>query len=100
MPSWLTAQGAFALLRIKVIPNAPRTVLGEERAGELVVRVAAPPDKGKANEELVRFLSKRLGIPRSAVELVSGNTARHKVLRVPAEAAGRFAAGGLPHGEG
>jgi len=94
MPSWLTVQGDFSLARLKILPSAPRSALGQERGTELVVRVAAPPDKGRANEELVRFLSKLLDIPRGSVELVSGLKNRHKVVRLPADAAERLAAAG------
>lgn len=46
------------------------------------VRVAAPPVGGAANEALIRFLAERLGVPRSAVTIVRGATARRKVVRV------------------
>ena len=96
MPPWLSVQGDSALIRLKVLPNAPRSAVGEPRGPELVVRIAAAPDKGKANEELARFLSGQLDVPRSRIELVSGRTARHKVLRVPAEAILRWSVVGSP----
>jgi hypothetical protein len=54
------------------------------RNGELVVRLGAQPEKGKANRELVDLLSRELGVSRSLVRLVSGESARHKVVSVPA----------------
>ena len=49
---------------------------------ELKVRLASPPVDGRANDELVRWLAKALGVPRSAVLLVRGERSRSKVLRV------------------
>jgi uncharacterized protein (TIGR00251 family) len=49
---------------------------------EIRVRVAAPPVDGAANEAVVRFLADRLGVPRAAVELATGEAARSKVLLV------------------
>ncbi len=75
------------LLAVRVQPGASRTgpagptgVNGDE----LKVRLASPPVDGRANDELVRWLAKALGVPRSAVTLVRGQTSRSKVLRVDA----------------
>jgi len=52
-------------------------------AGDAIrVRLTAPPADGAANEALVRFLAGRLGVPRSAIELVSGKTGRAKLVAV------------------
>jgi len=48
----------------------------------LRIRLSAPPVDGAANEALIRYLAERLGLPRSAVELVSGASGRRKVLRI------------------
>jgi hypothetical protein len=48
----------------------------------LRVRVAAPPVEGAANEELIRTLARALGVPRSAVEIVSGDRSKSKRVRV------------------
>ena len=48
----------------------------------LRLKIAAPPQKGRANRELVVFLSRRLGLKRDSVEILSGHTARNKVLRI------------------
>ena len=50
--------------------------------GRLRVRLAAPAHEGKANAELVRFLAAQLQVPRSAVSLVAGASARRKLVRV------------------
>jgi hypothetical protein len=53
------------------------------RDGALLVRVAAPPEKGKANEELRACLARALGIPKSAIEIVAGGASRRKRVSVP-----------------
>lgn len=52
------------------------------RAGRLVVRVAAAPVDGKANEAARAALAKLLGVPRSRVEIVRGAASRDKTVRV------------------
>jgi uncharacterized protein (TIGR00251 family) len=69
-------------LRVRVQPRASRDALSGEREGALVVRLTAPPVEGAANESLARFLGKKLGVPPSAVRVVSGAKGRNKVLSV------------------
>lgn len=66
---------------VRVKPNAPKTqVLGFDEAKKAVmIAVAAVPDKGKANKELVKFVSKLLG---KKVEIISGTRSREKKLRI------------------
>ena len=74
-------------LSLRVTPNAgsDRIEGREPRAdGEAVLRlrVAAVPDKGKANAAAVALLAKALGVPKSAIRLVAGETARSKVVEI------------------
>ena len=70
-------------LRVKVIPRSPKTEFAGEMAdGTRKVRVAAPPEKGKANEELCAFLARHYEVPRGAVSVVSGHTAALKLVRI------------------
>ncbi len=84
------------LLRVKVIPGASKTQCAGYRATEdgtaLLVRVAAAPEKGKANEELIAWLADSLGLPRSSIELRVGATSRLKRLGLPAAFGDRIAA--------
>jgi len=48
-----------------------------------VIDVAAPPQKGKANDELIGYLAKALGVARGELEIVRGATSRRKWIRVP-----------------
>ena len=71
-------------LRLTAVPGASRTALAEVRADSLRVRVAAAPEKGKANDELLDWLADQLGIRKSALELEQGATSRKKTVLVPA----------------
>lgn len=71
------------VLTLKITPKAPRTGwAGALDDGTLKVRIAAPPEKGKANAELARFLSRELGVPPSSVEIVTGASSARKQVRV------------------
>ncbi len=69
-------------LTLHVQPRASRTGLAGLHGDAIKIRLAAPPVDGAANAELVRFLAELLGVARSAVEIVSGETGRRKVVRV------------------
>lgn len=76
-------------LALKVTPGAKRNeVLGWEddypQVGRVLkLKIAAPPVEGKANKEIVLFLAKTLGLPKSAVELVHGTSGRIKLAEIP-----------------
>ncbi len=84
--AWIKASAGRLLVEVKAVPGASRSEAAGLRDGALLVRVAAPPEKGKANEELRACLAKALGLPKSAVELVSGAGSRRKRLSLPFEA--------------
>jgi uncharacterized protein (TIGR00251 family) len=69
-----------ARLTIKVTPNAGRNAIVGFKEGVLLVKVAAPPEKGKANKELIDFLAEKLGIKKSSVLIVKGQTSRFKSI--------------------
>ncbi len=66
---------------VRVTPRASRNAV-EWADGVLRVRVTAVPEDGKANRAVVALLAKALGIPKSRLELIWGETARDKVFRV------------------
>jgi uncharacterized protein (TIGR00251 family) len=69
--------------RVKVIPKSSKTELvGYLPDGTWKIKVAAAPERGKANKELRAFLAERLGVPPSRVEIVSGETSHHKHIRI------------------
>lgn len=67
---------------IRVIPRARRTGVAGTRDGRLLVRLAAPPVGGAANEALVELLSTSLGCPRRDVLVVSGENSRTKRILI------------------
>ena len=62
----------------------------EERG--IVIGIAAPAERGKANDELIRFLAKLAGVPRAAVSIIRGETGRRKTLRIESASPARHAA--------
>jgi uncharacterized protein (TIGR00251 family) len=68
---------------VKAVPRSKRSeVVDVGTDGAMKVRVAAVPDKGKANEELCALLAEWFHVPKSNVELLSGETSHRKRLRV------------------
>jgi uncharacterized protein (TIGR00251 family) len=78
----VNSHGDAGWLRLRVYPGASRNEVTGFTDGVWQVRVAAPPVKGKANRELVTFLSRILGISRSSLAIVKGHTSRNKVIAV------------------
>lgn len=67
---------------VRVQPRASRTEVVGLYGDALKIRLGAPPVDGAANLELVRFVAKRLGVARSAVRIVRGESTRNKVVEV------------------
>ena len=75
-------------LALRVTPGADRTrITGRLADGRLQVRVAAAPEKGEANAELVRYLAKALGLPRASVRVAHGRASRDKLIEMDIDAA-------------
>ena len=72
----------MADLRVRLTPRAHRDEVTGVRDGLVLARVRAPPVDGRANAALERLLAKALGVPPSRVEVVRGQGAREKVVRV------------------
>ncbi len=71
-----------ALLTVRIQPRASRNEVAALEDGGIRVRLTAPPVDGAANEALVRFLAGLLGVPRRDVEILSGQRARTKIVRI------------------
>jgi uncharacterized protein (TIGR00251 family) len=69
-------------LRLRVIPNARRDDVVGEYGDTVKIKIAAPALEGKANEAIRGFLAERLGVSVRAVEFVSGEKSRDKVVAV------------------
>ena len=67
---------------VRVQPRAKRTEVSGAYGDAIRIRVAAPPVEGAANKALAKFLAQQLGVPRSSVRIVRGESSRSKVLEV------------------
>lgn len=74
--------GESCTLAVKAVPNAPRHEIVGWLGDVLKVKIHAPPVEGKANDALCAFLAATLGVPRRAVSIARGDTARQKVVRI------------------
>jgi uncharacterized protein (TIGR00251 family) len=73
---------ASIVLRVHAQPGAGRTAVSGRYGDALKVRVAAPPEGGRANAAATAFLAALLGVKEGDVELVSGASSRSKRFRV------------------
>jgi|SRR5208337_3973687 len=85
---WLRPSSGRLLLDVKAIPGTSRSVIAGLRDGALLVRIAAPPERGKANDELRSLLARELGLAKSEIIFVSGAASRRKRLSLPMSAEG------------
>jgi len=72
-------------LRIKTKPGSRANQISSANDGTTVVKVKAPAQGGKANEELIRFLSETLNLPKSKIQIVSGFTSPFKKIEIDAD---------------
>src|SRR3954453_13920116 len=69
-------------LRLRVSPGATRGGVVGRHGDAWKVRVAAPAEGGRANDAVVRLLAETLSVPREAVQLVSGQSSRDKIVEL------------------
>jgi hypothetical protein len=82
MSPFFQPTGQGYLLRLTVVPGAQRTQVVGLYGDRLKVRLAAPPEKGAANQELLAFLARTLDLPKHAFKLTLGAQSRAKVVAV------------------
>jgi uncharacterized protein (TIGR00251 family) len=82
MPDFFQPTGQGYVLRLTVVPGAQRTQVVGLHGDRLKVRLAAPPEKGAANRELIAFLARALNLPKSSLKLTLGAQSRSKVVAV------------------
>jgi uncharacterized protein (TIGR00251 family) len=96
--TFLRITGAGVTLAVRVQPGAKKTaiagVYGVGTDAQLKIAVQAPPVEGRANAAVIAFLAELFGVPRSRVELISGELSRSKVFLLrgvtPAQAEARL----------
>ncbi len=71
-----------AKISLHVQPGAARNELAGFTDGVYRIKVSAPPVKGKANDELIAFLSQLLGVKKSSLSIEKGHTSRSKIIAI------------------
>lgn len=82
MPEYFHPTSQGYLLRLTVVPGAARTEVVGLLGDRLKVRLAAPPEKGAANRELLSFLARQLEVPKDSLKLSHGSQGRAKVVEL------------------
>jgi uncharacterized protein len=82
MPTFFSSTRQGYMLRLTVVPGAQRTQVVGLYGDRLKVRLAAPPERGAANQELIAFLARTLDLPKSSLKLTLGAQSRTKVVTV------------------
>jgi uncharacterized protein (TIGR00251 family) len=77
-------------LDVYIQPRASKTELAGMHGGHIKIRVAAPPVEGAANDALIEFVARRLGIAKGRVRLISGKSSRRKALEIDGVDAGQI----------
>ena len=80
--SWYRTGGDGVTIHVYAQPGAKRTEVAGLYGDCLKLRLAAPPADGKANECLIEFLAKRLGVKRGQVTITQGISSRRKTVFV------------------
>jgi len=68
-------------IRVVVIPSSKKPSVEKEN-NMYVVRVDAPPTKGKANKRLIEILAKYFGVRKSRIQIISGEKSREKIVEI------------------
>ncbi len=93
---WVSQKGVSIVLSCRVQPNSSKQGIGEIKNNALIIRLNSPAVEGKANDALIRFLSKRLGIAKSRISIIQGERNRNKLVSIegvsPEEIAGLLTA--------
>ena len=80
---WYHTKGDKLLLNIKAVPGSSKNEFAGIKDDRLRVRIAAAPEDGKANDELIAFLAKQLGCAKREITLHSGEKSRIKTISLP-----------------
>ena len=85
----ITEENDSVLFDVRVIPRSSRSEIVGEYAEALKIKIAAPPVDGAANKELIKILGKELGVTKSSVRIIGGETSKNKRIKI--EGVGRKA---------
>jgi uncharacterized protein len=79
---WMRVSIDEVIIELTARPGASRRGVIGVTGDRLVVAINSPPDKGKANDELVEYLAREMRVPKSALLIVRGETSRRKTIRI------------------
>ena len=92
LPAWAIVDQGVVRVRVKAVPGASRDAIAGALGDRLKVRVAAPPEAGKANAAIERLIASALGLSERSVRVEQGHASPLKVLRVEGVSAERLVA--------
>ena len=70
------------ILSIRVIPKSSRNEIRGVSNGSLQIKITAPPEKGMANKECIKFLAKKFGVNFSSLSIIKGEKSREKRIMI------------------
>ena len=82
MASWIKAHPQGTLLSIYVRPDSSKNEICGEHGDRLKIKIKSPPEDGKANLELIKFLADFFKLPKTKVHLLKGESSRQKSILV------------------
>ena len=80
--SWFSWDSNSVTIHVVARPGASRRRIVSIDARGVVIALNSPPEKGRANDELIDFLARIASVPRSTITIVRGDTSRHKTIRM------------------
>lgn len=69
-------------INIKAVPSSGKQGCAFDKSGTLKCYLKSAPEGGKANAELIKYLSKKLKVPQNEISIVGGTTSRKKRLKI------------------
>lgn len=79
---WYTVTQETTILHLKIVPGASQSVVVGVLGNRLKIRIAAPPESGKANQALIEFLAKKLAVPKQSISISFGQVSPEKNVRI------------------
>ena len=78
---WSKNKNGF-YLSVHIFPRSAKTQIVGEYNNSLKIKLKSPPVDNAANEELIKFLSDKINVPRSNIQIVRGHNSKRKILSV------------------
>jgi len=82
LPPWIRLGAAHLTVEIAARPGSSRSAIVRADARGLVIAVAAPPERGRANQELIRTIADAALVPKGSITILRGEGSRRKTVRI------------------